>query len=133
MLVLYVLPMHLQTHVRGLFVVQATYDAAQFATLAEQSGTIPKKLLADYYTDYEETAEYQGASIFRDIQLPWVVVVFKSEPRDIRSTALHEIVHLADHMTCNPENRARFIEYVFMTFSDDLDVRSDRRAALAVG
>lgn len=41
-----------------------------------------------------------------------------------RSTTLHEIVHLTDYMACNPENRALFIEHVFMTFSDDLDARS---------
>jgi hypothetical protein len=124
--------MHLQTHVRGLFVVQEKFDPSECAKLVEQSGIIPKTLVAHYCKDYEELADYQGASIFRDVQLPWIIVVFKSEPREIRCTALHEIVHLADHMTCNPEKRARFIEYVFMTFSDDLDVRSDRRAALAV-
>jgi len=128
MLVPYVLPMHLQTHVRGLFVIQHTFDASEFAKLIEQSGIVSKKLLADYCKDYEELAEYQGASIFRDVQLPWIIVIFKSEPREIRGTALHETVHLADHMTCNPENRARFIEHVFMTFSDDLDLRSGRQA-----
>ncbi|MCG2645265.1 MULTISPECIES: hypothetical protein [Bradyrhizobium] len=126
MLVPYVLPMHLQTHVRGLFVVQEMFDPTEFAKLVEASDVIPKRLLADYCKDYEELAEYEGASIFRDVQLPWIIVVFKSEPRRIRGIALHETVHLADHMTCNPENRARFIEHVFMTFSDDLDDRQAR-------
>ncbi len=58
MLVPYVLPMHLQTHVRGLFVVQEKFDAAQFAQLIEQSGIVPRKLMADYCTDYEEASEY---------------------------------------------------------------------------
>ncbi|WP_157083609.1 hypothetical protein [Bradyrhizobium manausense] len=127
MLIPYVLPMLLQTHVRGLFVVQEQFDPTEFAKLVEQSGIIPKKLIADYSTDYEEAAEYQGASIFRDVQLPWIIVIFKSVPREIRGTALHEIAHLADHMTCNSENRARFIEHVYMTFSDDLDVRLARQ------
>ena len=105
------------------------FDAAQFAQLIEHSGIIPRKLMTDYCADYEEASEYQGVSIFRDVQLPWLIVVFKSEPRDIRSTALHEIVHLADLLTCNPENRARFIEHVYMTFSDDLDVRLARQQA----
>jgi hypothetical protein len=118
--------MYLQTHVCGLFVVQEKFDPTEFAKLVEESDIIPKKLIADYSKDYEELAEYQGASIFRDVRLPWIIVVFKSEPREIRGTALHETVHLADHMTCNPENRARFIEHVFMTFSDDLDLRSHR-------
>lgn len=120
MLVPHVLPMHLQIHVRRLFVIQEKFDATQFAAIAEQLGIIPKNLLADYCTDYADAAEYQGVSIFRDVQLLWLIVVFKSEPRDIRSTALHEVVHLADHLTCNPENRARFIEHVYITVSDDL-------------
>lgn len=70
MLVPYTFPMHLQTHVRGVFIVQETFKAAQFVQLVEQSGIIPKKLLPEYCNDYEEIAEYQGASIFRDIQLP---------------------------------------------------------------
>lgn len=127
MLIPYVLPMHLQTHVRGLFVVQENFDAAQFAQLVKQSNVLPKKLLADYCTDYEEAAEYRGLSIFRETQLPWIIVIFAVSPREIRSTALHEIVHLADHLTCNSENRARFIEHVYMTFSDDLDARLARR------
>jgi hypothetical protein len=121
--------MPLQTHVRGLFVVQEEFNPAQFAELAEQSSVLPKKLLHSYCTDYEEAAEYQGVCIFRENQLPWIIVIFKSQPRDIRSTALHEIVHLADHMTCNAENRALFIEHVYMTFSDDLDARSVVRSA----
>ena len=66
------------------------------------------------------------ASIFRDVQLPWIIVIFKSVPREIRGAALYEIVHLTDRTTCNHENRALFIEYVYMTFSDDLDARLAR-------
>ena len=111
-----------QTYIRGLFVVQDTYDREEFKELITPH--FPKRQLAHLQKTYDqELEEVQGACVFTSTQTQWLIVIFKQEPRDIRSVALHEIVHLADKLTSDRENRALFIEYAYQAFADDLDGR----------
>ena len=111
--------LHLQTYVRGLFVIQPKHDLEQFSSLITASGAYHSELCEIYRRDYEQL-HCKGACVFRDHETPWLIIIFQTEIRAILSTALHEIVHLADRLTSEPENRARFIEHVYMTFADEM-------------
>lgn len=117
----YVFALIPQTHIGGLFVVQDKHDPAEFIELAKPH--LPAKLLAELRKVYEDLDDHQGACVFTNPQTQWLIVIFKKEPRDIRSVGLHEIVHLADRLATGRENRALFIENVYMTFADDLETR----------
>jgi hypothetical protein len=119
----YALALHPQTYVRGLIVVQKKYNTKQFLQLAKKSNVFSKKLLADIREEYDDSSDVQGFCLTTDDQTPWLIVIFKSEPYDIRSVGLHEISHLADALARTTEGRARFIQYAYMAFSDDLDAR----------
>ena len=115
--------LHLQTYVRGLFVIQPKYDQEEFARLISASDAFWPALCEIYQEDYKTIEHVKAVCSFRNTQTPWLIIIFSTDRRDILSHGLHEISHLADNFTRDGENRARFIEYVYMTFHDEVDKR----------
>jgi hypothetical protein len=68
---------------------------------------------AKFTEAYRELEGCKGGCFCRDDQTPWVIVVFGSDPDRIRRTTLHEVVHLAEKLTCTRVMRARFVEHVY--------------------
>jgi hypothetical protein len=114
--------LELQTYVRGLFVVQPKPDAEEFSRLIEASGAFWPSLCVDFRKDYERLMDHaKGFCAFADTQHPWLIVIFGTDRRTVLSRAVHETVHLADRFTNDKENRARFVQYVYMTFADEVE------------
>jgi hypothetical protein len=103
--------LRLETFVCGLFIIQPQYDEADFENLiGDFLAPSIKRQFADAYRDLENS---HGGCFCRDDQTPWVIVVFGSDSERIRRTTLHEVVHLAEKLTCTREMRARFVEHVY--------------------
>jgi hypothetical protein len=103
--------LRLETFVCGLFIIQPQYDEADFEKLiGDFLAPSVKRQFTQAYRDLELS---KGGCICRDDQTPWVIVAFGSDPDTIRRTTLHEVVHLAEKLTCTREMRARFVEHVY--------------------
>jgi hypothetical protein len=114
--------MHLQTYVRGLYVVQPKPDIDEFSRLIEASGAFWPSLCDDYRKDYERLMDHAKAfCAFVNTQTAWLIVIFGEDKRTVLMRAVHETVHLADRFTDDRENRARFVEHVYITFADEVE------------
>lgn len=108
----------LETFVWGLYIVQPAYDEAEFAGL---TADLPASNTSEYQDAYKELKGCKGGCICKNEQTPWVIVALSGDPRQIRRTTLHEIVHLSDKLVYgHSETRARFIEHVYFALTDTL-------------
>jgi hypothetical protein len=108
----HILQVKLEGFADGLFVIQPAYSEEEFAQLVK--ARLPAEFIVPYSKVYRDLKDSRSGSLYCNGKSPWVIVVFGSSPRLIRRYALHEIVHLAEHIMPMDGRQFMFIEQAYM-------------------